>query len=224
MLNSIKEKIYNRQAIDSTTDVQAHHLQNALEDDQPISQAGNLETHLQICVNARVMITCNIDVSDGLVNGSTGHVLGIIDNTETVTYILIKLESKSAGVEAKRTNPFCNDFPGTVGITHQEVQFPVKKGATFPSLLQSHNRETYSIPRLTPAWRCTIHKMQGMTLDSIVVDMSGRFSPGQASVTLSRVKAPPGLHITNFDPNKITFNLHVSAALSKVIPLPVNSH
>ena len=55
----------------------------------------------------------------------------------------------------------------------------------------------------TLAWSTTIHKVQGLTLEAIiVVDMKGkRFSPGQIYVALSRVKALSGLHIVHFDAN-----------------------
>ena len=53
-------------------------------------------------------------------------------------------------------------------------------------------------------WATTIHKVQGMTLDEIVVDMKGgRLSPGQAYVAFNRVKTVAGLHILNFSSKAI---------------------
>ena len=53
---------------------------------------------------------------------------------------------------------------------------------------------------LTLAWATTIHKVQGLTLNEIVIDMKGgRFSPGQAYVAISHVKTLQSLHILNFN-------------------------
>jgi len=50
---------------------------------------------------------------------------------------------------------------------------------------------------LKPAYAITIHKSQGKTLDSAIVDLEGRvFAPGQLYVALSRLKSFEGLYLT----------------------------
>jgi len=57
------------------------------------------------------------------------------------------------------------------------------------------------------AWATTIHKIQGSTLDSALVDIgSGVFEFGQAYVALSRVRNLDALYVYDFDP--IAFKAH----------------
>ena len=78
---------------------------------------------------------------------------------------------------------------------------------------------------LTLAWATTIHKVQGLTLDEIVVNMKGgRFTPGQAYVAFSRVKTLQGLHILNFNAKAIKASQDVKNemdCLSENISSPV---
>ncbi len=53
----------------------------------------------------------------------------------------------------------------------------------------------FQIP-LKLAWALTIHKSQGMTLDSLLCDVSSCFAEGQVYVALSRVRAIEGLALT----------------------------
>ena len=59
---------------------------------------------------------------------------------------------------------------------------------------------------LVLAWATIIHKVQGLSMDQIVVDMGNvAFDAGQTYVAFSRVKTLQGLFIKNFNPtnNKI---------------------
>ena len=54
------------------------------------------------------------------------------------------------------------------------------------------------------AYAVTIHKCQGLSLNSAIIDLSNKvFSPGMAYVALSRVRSLEGLYLTDFDPSSI---------------------
>ena len=65
MLDKINERIYTIQAIDSKKDKNSG---INIEFPEKSSETGGLETQLKVAVGCRVMLTYNIDVSDGLSN------------------------------------------------------------------------------------------------------------------------------------------------------------
>ena len=68
-------------------------------------------------MNARVMITTNIDVSDGLTNGAMGTVTDVVidERTGKMITILVSFDSKHDGQEAMHTSVYKstnqNDVP-----------------------------------------------------------------------------------------------------------------
>jgi ATP-dependent DNA helicase PIF1 len=62
---------------------------------------------------------------------------------------------------------------------------------------------------LIPAYALTIHKSQGLTLDSAIVDCKNIFVSGQLYVALSRVRTMTGLKIINFKKSQILVNENV---------------
>ena len=161
------------------------------------NETGGLHGTLKLAIGARVMLVANIDVSDGIVNGARGEVVHIVTNDNSiVTNVLVKFDNEQVGIKAIQTSPYRARFPNAVPLGKHEVVFRAKRkrGSEITRL---------QLP-LTLAWATTIHKVQGLTLDEIVVDMKGgRFNAGQAYVAFSRVKALQGLHILNFSASAI---------------------
>jgi ATP-dependent DNA helicase PIF1 len=52
----------------------------------------------------------------------------------------------------------------------------------------------------------TCHRIQGITLDRVIVDCKGMFGEGQFYTAISRVKTKEGLVLRNFSPSCIKTN------------------
>ncbi|CAG2208393.1 unnamed protein product [Mytilus edulis] len=83
---------------------------------------------------------------------------------------------------------------------------------------------------LTLDWAATIHKVQGMTVQQIVVSLQKIFQPGMAYVALCRATTLSGLVILDFNPNAIYSSEDVTEALQQMpifhspqlVPAPSN--
>ncbi|MDR3298087.1 MAG: AAA family ATPase [Candidatus Nomurabacteria bacterium] len=73
------------------------------------------------------------------------------------------------------------------------------------------NRATVSQVPLRLAWAITIHKSQGMTMDSAKIDLRRAFEPGMGYVALSRVKSLTGLSLIGINRQAILVNQEVLA-------------
>ncbi|KAK4327035.1 hypothetical protein Pmani_002483 [Petrolisthes manimaculis] len=114
------------------------------------------------------MVTVNIDVSDGLANGVCGTVVGIDNTGADVHAVLVKLDSLRVGIQAIDSSQYKRQYPCAVPIKRKDVQFYAGRGR------RSVEAQCSQFP-LTLAWGCTIHKVQGKKLVTIVVSMEETF-------------------------------------------------
>ena len=158
-------------------------------------ETGNLQKILTIKINARVMITMNIDVADGLTNGAMGTVTNVIidQTTGKMSVILVAFDSEHVGQETRHTSVYNSIHQNAVPIHHTQAKFTIDKKTSFQA--------TRTQFPLTLTWAVTIHKCQGLTMSEIVTDMTpakGKFKPGEAYVAFSRVRTLQKLHIINY--------------------------
>ena len=148
--------------------------------EKPVTRCrSQLPSYLWIAINARVMLVKNIDVCKGLTNGCFGNVTEIIMDQTNTKYVCIKVKFEKENVGTHSIEK-CDEF---LGKKYSRRQFPLKL-----------------------AYACTIHKVQGLTLDKAVVSLKSTFESGQAYVGLSRVSSLSGLTIEDFKPTRIHCN------------------
>ncbi len=103
--------------------------------------------------------------------------------------------------------PIVRGLSGRKFIASPEIWKIEEKGKTAASISQ--------IP-LRLAWAITIHKSQGMTLDSAQIDLSDAFERGMGYVALSRVKSLSGIHLLGFNDIALQVNEDVLAFDTKL--------
>jgi hypothetical protein len=160
------------------------------------SETGGLDTKILIKENARVMLTTNVDISDRLINGQLGTVIKVsVDNVSNKpSTIFVKFDDSNAGISAIRNSS--SSFARENNLVPIK---PVLAGIKVrPGKPSSPEMQRLQFP-VTLAWACTVHKVQGLTLDNIVVSFDLKkqryFNYGQVYVALRRATSLNGLHI-----------------------------
>lgn len=139
---------------------------------------------LRLKVGAKVMLTTNLNVRNGLVNGAVGEVLSFdrISYFPTVAFTNVK--------EPVEINP---------------LEWKVEEPETNRKLFSF-----YQLP-LKQAWSVSIHKSQGCTLPAACISLGNCFEAGQAYVALSRVRSFKDLYLMPFSKSCFKTNKEVVA-------------
>ena len=166
------------------------------------------------------MLRRNIMCEDGLVNGARGEIVGFkwpdgADHQDQPgllpAAVLVKFHDPRVGrihsipvpgcdSEAVEIRPISAKFFAQQGVTLQCTQFP-----------------------LVPCWAATIHKVQGLSLDSAVIDLGpSMFEDGMAYVALSRVRTLDGVALLDLVAGKIKTSKLVHQEMVRLRGVPTN--
>lgn len=155
------------------------------------ADACNVPRSLRLAVGAQVVLTRNLDPEAGLVNGSRGVVVDLLEEGPVVRF--------TCGVVSPIASVVAEMEDGT----------------------KSHLRANQAKPYIayTPirlAYALTMHKSQGMTLDAVEIDLgTSVFSPGQAYTALSRARSLDSVWLSRFTPHSFKTDPEVVAFYEK---------
>lgn len=162
-----------------------------------------LEESVQYKVGTVVLLLVNLNIKQGLVNGTQGEIIRFQSWDDGPTHNDIPeqfgedADLKSAKVRMFMENSkarcwpvvrFNNGITRTICATCQVAEL----GPRPPYSLIGRTQ----IP-LLPAWAITVHKSQGMTLSRVVVDLAKAFEREMVYVALSRAKGLDGLKVNS---------------------------
>ncbi|XP_056912691.1 ATP-dependent DNA helicase PIF1 [Takifugu flavidus] len=142
---------------------------------------------IQLKVGAQVMLTKNLDITRGLVNGARGVVVAF----ESGKNGLPRVRFLCGVTEVLKPERWVFKSGGGIHLSRQ--QLPLKL-----------------------AWAISIHKSQGMTLDCVEISLARVFESGQAYVALSRARSLEGLRVMDFDPQVVRADPDVLAFCKKL--------
>ncbi|KAJ3522430.1 hypothetical protein NMY22_g11894 [Coprinellus aureogranulatus] len=206
--NSAKDEINLRRAMDfssktkqplnwyhSTDTFHGHQIPYGQLKDRLDSMSGGTVHYrpgkIPLVVGMPVMLTQNLDVERGIVNGTIGtlkHLRYTIDELGERHLRSCIIES-DAIVAANTEN-----------LEHcQENEFAVYEESISIALKHRNSKAKYTVNRrqvpIVPAYAVTVHKAQGKTLDTAIVDLARCKGTESPYVMLSRVKTLDGLFI-----------------------------
>lgn len=123
---------------------------------------------------------CANNFDDGYVNGTRGRVVRF---TDTAKPVVLTQDGNEIIVEQYTWRMYHDKGFEIASVT----QYPLRL-----------------------AWAVTVHKSQGLSLDSAIIDLSQAFTPGMGYVALSRVRSLEGLYLVGMNEQALMINQQIA--------------
>jgi len=153
-----------------------------------------------LCIGSRVAICVSDYRKEGVLNGTTGVVVGFQQRFPGAWHGMIVgsipfVEFDTINQGKKRI---------AVGPSKMELASVMKAGPYVTRV---------QIPPVL-AWSVSVHRVQGLSLDRAVFDLKTAFAPGMVYVALSRVRTIAGVFVKSFGAEKVEADSDVAAFYS----------
>ena len=210
-----QQTLYEFQAKDSF----AHLSEPVGEVNLNYTDCGNLASILSIKVDSPVMLTKNVSKVDGLLNGKRGFVHEVDEKNSIIWIEFFENIGNIARMKEKLRPKKNSQKAVPIYLWKNSVSFYLngkkKKGPLI------HRRNQFP---LILAYATTVHKAQGLTLNSVIVDFerkSKRAVPAGAFYTaVSRVRSLDKLFLRNFQKTDIRTDVRVKEEVEKLKKKP----
>ena len=161
----------------------------------------------------RCEISCNVDVDDGISNGTSCTIMAAkgSDQSRKYSVIWVKFDDKEIGKNCRGSKKklMTNNI--------QPSETPIQ---TIKRTLMVGRYKTVQVIReqfpLRPAAAKSCHRCQGDTMAAAVVDFTGSCFPHSHYVALSRVKEINSLFIRNLNESKIHMDCRVKEEMERL--------
>ena len=153
----------------------------------------------------------NIDIMDGLVNGSDGIFHGI-DNADKPTILWVEFFQRKTGAEQRKK--YHNLYTDLTPKMWTPVFMATKEFQVGKNSLNMVTRTQFPVQ---PANARTIHRAQGLTMPSLAFDPSKIKSHGLIYTALSRVSDPKNLYLlSHIKENQIKVDKNVLQEIKRL--------
>lgn len=164
---------------------------------------------LRLKVGARVMLTFNVNISDSLINGSTGTVVDFVKSNGSIVAIMVVFDNEEAGLAQRNANRNLksDEHPNATPIFKTSLEYLARN---------KRSRKTHGCRvkvtqfALKLSWASTCHKIQGVTIkkgQNLIVHGHEKIPPAMQYVMMGRVSHIENLYLSkNFDLRKVRPN------------------